>query len=169
MKVESIQIDKIDKDDKYFLSYSLSSTKCEELVGKFPYTYFVLIDNDNRIIYGFEFLEYFKRENIERIDVVRTDISEKDAIVAAYNYKLKFFGFNTFEKLIFICKALSYFTVSELYQNLEIDISINEELKSKIDLLCTDEFKTHLVSERINLKAALSLCRWKKKRQIYCH
>ncbi len=162
MNIGSIKINEIENDEGNFLSYPIDISKCKKLLTAFPFTNFVLIDKDNNIIFGFEFIEFFKKQMKEEIEVVRTDISNKEALISAYNYKEKFFGFNTYEKLVFIKKALFFFSIPELYERIDIDISINNELKNNLDIILNAEFKNSLILDKINLKSVLQVCKWKK-------
>jgi hypothetical protein len=152
MKIESIPISDIKDDDRYLLSYPLDNTRCEALLRTFPFINFIIVDQENRVIFGFEFIDYFKRQNTGKVEIVRVDNTAEEALIFAYNYKDKFFGFNTYEKLIFIQKIFKFVSISELYKKIKIDISVNDELKKNLDLLISSEFKDFLISDSINLK-----------------
>lgn len=163
MKTESIELDQVNKDTLFLISEPIDSSSCETILKSYPYTNFILTDNKKRIIFGFEFIKYFSEQNIKKNNVLETNCTEKDALILAYNYKEKFFGFNTIEKLIFIKKALNFFSIPEIYKKTNIDISINEDLLKHLDLLLGEAFKNSLISERINIKSAIQICRWEKK------
>ena len=106
MKIESIKLNNLKEDRKYLLSFPTESSKCSEHLISFPFISFVMIDMEDIIISGFEFIEYFKKQNKSEIEVIRVNKREADTLIIAFNYKEKFFGFNTYEKLIFIQKIL---------------------------------------------------------------
>jgi len=160
MKIKTINIGKIKNDGQFLLSYPLNISKCEENLSRFPYIDFILLDNKDNLIYGFECLKVFKLRNRKDISVKYNTIDKKEALILAYNFKDKFFGFNAYEKLVFIQKALSLFTVNELYNKVNIDISINENIIKNLKRLLTDEFKDNLINDKLNIKSALKLCNW---------
>jgi len=160
MQIEKISLNDIENENKYLLSFPLNSSNCKMLIATFPFTIFVIIDKKNRIVFGFEFIKYFITCGKDEIDVIKIDVVEKEALVYAYNYKQKFFKFNTYEKLYFLQKILKYHTVADIYKLVNLEFSVNDELMKNLTLLLDEEFTKNLINDTINLKSALQLCRW---------
>ncbi len=159
MKTEIVKIATLNKVNKYCLSDPIDTSKCAELLIKYPFNNFILLDNEMNVIFGFDFIAYFEQENKKEIEVIIIN-NDKDALILAYNYKEKFFGFNTYEKLIFINKALDFFSISEIYKKTNIDISINKDLKNNLKYIIDSNFKDSLILGKISLKTVLELCKW---------
>lgn len=160
MNKEKININKINFNEIFLLSFPIETSKCKRLYEKFPFIDFILLDKNYNLIYGYECLQFLKENNVDNVPISYADISEKEALIIAYNFKEKFFGFNTYEKLVFIQKALNFYTINELYNAVDIDISINQDIIKKLQRLLSDEFKENLINDKINIKSALQLCNW---------
>ncbi len=160
MNSDWISVDRISDDDGYRLAYPCLSDRCESLLAQFPYIPFVLVDEKERLVAGFEFMKYYRDCNEASVPCTRIESAKVNPILLAYHYKERFFGFNPYEQLVFIRKALATLKVSEIYQQCRIDISINDELRENLDLLITRPFREALIGGQLNLKSALLLCNW---------
>jgi len=162
MQIEKISLDDIKNDEEYLLSFPFDISNCKTLIETFPFTIFVIINQDNIVVFGAEFIEYFKKCGKDEIDVIKINSESKESLMYAYNYKQKFFSFNTYEKLYFLQKILKYYTVADIYKLVNMEFSVNDELIKNLTLLLGEEFKEKFINETINLKSALQLCRWER-------
>jgi hypothetical protein len=158
MKIENIKLNDLKAVDRYLLSFPERPGLYGELREKFAGLPFIIVNGENEIIFGSDYYRYLKSKNAEDVDVVRMDISVKDAVILNYNLKEKLTGLNLYEKLVFIKKITPLAEVAEIYRKTGLDITIDKELSNKLDMLLGNAFKDALINEAVTLKSALNVC-----------
>ncbi len=121
MWIKKVTIDELKLEDTYNFSYPLRPGVYLENKKKFPGLPSIVIDRDNKIIFGIDYYHHLKStvakettsststvkdKEIETvagtIEVLQVGISEREALYLAYNLKNKFTGINLYEKLLFV-------------------------------------------------------------------
>jgi len=165
LEILNIRLSELKIDALYILSYPIRPEICHQIMKKISPLPVMIINSKNSIIHGIDNYFYLKTRNQISVNAFKIDLPPREALILNYNLKEKLFGVNQYEKLIFLKKIRHYFKPEELHQKAELKISISRELLSKLDLLCSDEYKNILIHEKINLKTALKICDFKKKGQ----
>lgn len=165
MEVINIRLANINIDDFYNLSHPVRPEICYQIMKKMSPLPAMIINNNNILIHGIDIYYYFKAKKQISVEAFKIDILPEEALILNYNLKEKLFGINLYEKLLFIKKMRPYINPKELQKKTKLNIPINPELLSKLDLLCGNEYKNVLIDEKISLKTALKICLFKKKDQ----
>jgi hypothetical protein len=162
MEIRDIKLEEIRAADKFLLSFPLKPGLYSELREKLAGLPFLIINNANEIIFGADYYHFLVSHGVEYAEALQMDIPDKEALFLNYNLKAKLTGLNLYEKLVFI-KKLSQLEppieAREIYAQTGLDISLDNELMAKLDLLLSTTFRDCLVEESIGLKTALLICR----------
>jgi hypothetical protein len=165
LEVINIKLSNIYIDDFYNLSHPLRPEICYQIMKKISPLPAIIINSKNSLIHGIDIFYYHKAINRISVEALKIDILPEDALVLNYNLKEKLFGINLYEKLLFMKKMRPYINPDKLQKKTKLNIPINPELLSKLDLLCSNDYKNVLIDEKICLQAALKICQFKKKEQ----
>lgn len=172
MIIKKIKLQDLKNEDKFLFSFPLRTEHFQQWGGFFPGLPNIVINQNNEILFGADFYYHCKtQKKIREVEVLQGDYPDKKALILGYNLKDKFFGFNLYEKLIFVQKFKHFSSIahlakesdcgswiSEIYENTGLDININDELLAKLKTLTTSEFMEILSRDRAALKTALKLC-----------
>ncbi len=164
------------------LSYPLRPGLYAEFKIKFPGFPMIIVNQSNEIIFGIDFycsqlaetqnvaspieyagekLQQMKQgclDDSREIEVLQGDFSDRDGLILGFNLKNRLWGFNLYEKLVFVKRILDHADRAEVYQKTDLDININRELLDKLETIVGEEFKDILIEEKITLKSAVRLC-----------
>jgi hypothetical protein len=157
VQIKRIKLADLRVHEKYLLSFPVMPEVYGILREKFADLPFIIINIENEIIFGSDYYHLLKAKNTVEVDVVQVDISVKDALILNYNLKEKLTGLNLYEKLVFIKKITPLAETAEIYGKTGLDITINQELSGKVEVLISNEFQDVLINEAITLKSALKL------------
>jgi hypothetical protein len=144
--------------DKFRLSFPVKKRAYDNLKKKFSPIPFILVNHSRELIFSLDYFYCLTSSTVDQVEVTQLDTSDEEALFINYNLKEVLTGLNLFEKLVFIHKITPLVKRSDIYQNTNLDININDELIKKLALLISDEFSEVLSKERISLKSALTLC-----------
>lgn len=158
MNSEQLSVNSIRLAERLRLSFPLKPEEYGKLQEQMPHYPLIVVNSSNEIVFGWDLVEYYNTEGIEEADVLRLELSDKEALLLNYNLKDKFTGLNLYEKLAFIKRILPLAVKEEIYAKTGLDININPRLKQHLETLLSEEFQQVLINEYITLKAALGLC-----------
>ena len=158
MQIKNLKLSELKIEKKFILSYPIKPELYDNFRKKFPDFPQIIVNENNSIIFGHDLYHNLEKKGSKSIDVLKVQISEKDAIFLNYNLKAKFFGLNLYEKLFFLKNIKKRADINEVYEKTDLDINLNQELMDKMETILTDDFKNVLISDRISLKSALRLC-----------
>ncbi|MCK4765570.1 MAG: hypothetical protein KAW12_25435 [Candidatus Aminicenantes bacterium] len=172
MIIKKVKLSDIKNENKFLLSYPLRPELYQNWENSFLDVPKIAVNQKNEILFGADFYHYCKIQKKPReIDAMQGDFPDKEALLLGYNLKDKFYGFNLYEKLIFVKKFKHFYFlarpadadgsrgwISEIYERTGLDIKINDELLTQLETLTGNEFLKILSADRIALKAALKLC-----------
>lgn len=165
MKTEKIKLYELKAVDKFLLSFPLRPERYKELRKTLPGFPAIIVNTAGEMVFGLDYYHYLQSKGEMAADVLRLDISDKDALILAYNLKDKLTDVNLYEKLVFIKKATAAVTgdgmamaLAEIYGRTALDITVNRELLEKLGLLLSNGFRNCLMEEAVSLKSALKLC-----------
>lgn len=158
MQIKSVKLADLKVVDKFLLSFPLRPELFHELWEKFAQLPLIIVNKENEIVFGIDYYRWLESRMRLETTVFQIDISDKDALILNYNLKEIFTGLNLYEKLVFVKKVMPLADETELYQKIDLDITINNELLAKLDLLLSTAFRDTLVNEYISLKSGLKLC-----------
>jgi len=147
-------------DDRFRLSYPLRPELFQEFRQQFFHLPALLIDAGQSIVSGWDFVDVIKAgcpPGEQEVTVLQGDFTGSQALILAFNLRQKLWGFNLYEKLVFIHKALSLMDREEIYRRTALDLPITPELIDKLPLLLGKEFQAALMAGRLTLKTALRL------------
>ncbi|MCP5108033.1 MAG: hypothetical protein GY950_31895 [bacterium] len=158
MEIKNVQLDQLKVVEEYILSFPLKPELYNKLREKFSHLPFLIINRDAEIVFGIDYYHSLSRGVGAAHDVVRMDISPKEALFLNYNLKEALTGLNLYEKLVFLKRVQGLAELREVYEKTAFDVTVNRELEGKLDLLLSTVFRAGFVAESIGLKAALKLC-----------
>lgn len=158
MEIVDIKLTDVKPKDTYRLSFPLRPELYGELREKLPHFPLIILDSSGEVVFGIDYLEYLRTQDVTEVDVFKTEVTPKEALILNYNLKDKLTGLNLYEKLIFIQKIRPLAELSYVYGKTELDINVKPRLVKHLDLLLGPEFRGGLQAEAFSLKAALQLC-----------
>lgn len=126
----------------------------------------IVVNSSDEIVFGWDLVEFYKTEGIKEADVLRLELTDKEALLLNFNLKDKFTGLNLYEKLVFIHKILPLADKEEIYAKTALDVNINPRLQKHLETLLSEAFRQVLMNESITLKAALGLCKFQQADRI---
>lgn len=149
----------IGPSDRFRLSYPLRPELFQEFRQRFSPLPAMLIDAGQTIVFGWDFVDVLKAgfSGEPEVTVLQGDFTESQALILAFNLRQKLWGFNLYEKLVFIHKALSLMDREEIYRRTALDCPITPGLIDKLPLLLGTGFQAALMVDRLTLKTALRL------------
>ena len=158
MEIKNVKLDNLKADEEYCLSFPLKPELYNELRTKFAGLPFIIINRENEIIFGHDCYHFLRSTDVVYVDALQMEISEKEALILNCNLKDRLTGLNLYEKLVFIKRVIPLAERSEIYQKTGLNITLNQELVEKLDLLLSTTFRRSFVEETIGLKTGLKLC-----------
>jgi hypothetical protein len=158
MNIKNVKLTDLKPVDKFLLSFPLRPELYHELSEKFAHLPLIIVNNEHEIVFGIDYYRLLESRMTTETSVLQIGISEKDALILNYNLKEKFTGLNLYEKLVFIKKVMPLAGEAEVYRKTNLDITINQELLGKLDLMLSTAFRDALVNGQISLKSGLRLC-----------
>lgn len=158
MEIKQVELDQLKPASRFILSYPLQPDLYQELSQKLSPLPLMIVNRSNEIIFGSDYYEFLKTTHANTTRVMIMDIDDQQGLVMAFNLKSYFTGANLYEKLLFIRQVIPFLPPQEIYQKTSLDITIDQRLTSKLDVLVTPGFQEILSQERITLKSALKLC-----------
>lgn len=157
MGLKKISLSSLKAEETYSLSYPIRPEICRTFARQFPGFPAIIINPDREIIFGIDAYHFLKSQGDKETFVLETQISLKDGLFLNYNLKENFFGLNRFEKLIFLKKILPYSNPSEIHQRTHLDMTVDRELIESLESLTSEDLKTVLIQDRLNLKSAIRI------------
>ena len=118
----------------------------------------VVVDSTGVIMAGHEFYRLFQSRGLEEITVLRAKLSKAEALCLNFNVSNPLFTLNLLEKLRFTQRILTELDARDVYHHVNLDLNINRQLQSHLNILLSDEFQYLLMQDRVNLKTALRIC-----------
>ncbi len=163
MDIKNYFIYYLKERDLFNISYPINELQLKELKEKLHPLPLIVVNTNLEIISGMEYLFLFKNEDIYGIDVMEIDITDKDALFLAYNLKSRFTGVNSYEKLLFIKKVLTFADPGEIHRRTGIDIAITPDLRKHLRLLTGEKFRDGLATDAFTIKTAIKIANFDEK------
>lgn len=118
----------------------------------------VVVNSNNMLLAGHEFYRLFQSRGIKEITVLSGQLSKAEALCLNFNISNPLFTLNLLEKLRFTQRILTELGARDIYHLVDLDININRQLQSRLEILLSDEFRNLLMQDRVNLKTAMRIC-----------
>lgn len=157
LEVVTVGLNDLKPGEMNRLSFPLRPDLYGDLQEKLAPLPLLVVNSAREIICGHDLYPYLKDRGVAETNVCCTGLSTKDALILNYNLKDKLTGLNLYEKLAFLYKVLPLAEPQEIYHKTALGISIDDNLRGKLELLCSDTYTEVLVREAVTLKTALKL------------
>lgn len=160
MGMQRILLEAIQIDDFFRLSFPLRPDLYAGIERRFPQWPLLAVDRENRIVCGHDYVSLLKRRRQMECRGLRIDLDEGNGLLLNFSVKQSLTGLNLFEHVMFVRKALPFFTEREIQRRADIPFPVSEVRPKMLDALLRPPFGRLLASNRIGLKSARKLLEW---------
>lgn len=158
--MQRILLEAIQIDDFFRLSFPLRPDRYARIESKFPQWPLLALDRENRVVCGHDYVSLLRRRGQKECRGLRINLDEGNGLLLNFNVKECLTGLNLFEQVMFVRKALPFFTAREIQRRVAIPFSVSEVHSKTLDALLRPPFGRLLASNRIGLKSARKLLEW---------
>ncbi len=158
LKPQEVVLETLHPEPFFDISFPADITERFRQVEPFSSLPLIVVSPDNSILAGFDVYRFFLSRGTGRVTVLTGELTRGDALCLNYNIANALFSLNLLEKLIFVQRILTVSEPAGIYRRVKLDINVNRDLRSKIDLLLSPQFRHLLSHDAVNLKTALRIC-----------
>lgn len=157
MRVLDLGLNEIRRDDVYNFSFPHCPQRCAETERKFPGLPLLVIDKEQRLVWGHDYLLFLQGQNAERAAMCEVDIIPVEALFLNFQLSKHLLGLNLYEKLLFVKKISRLCEPMEIQRRVELGFTLNEEFFRHLDGLLHVSLRQILAAGHVSMKTALRL------------